>query len=99
MLSAFRSEGYIATHTSHDLDHHVRYLDHIQGQGDAFFEKCRSIGLEGILSKKSDSKYISGRTDTWLKSKSFLADDFLIVGYLQARGSRTHNPIVDLGCL
>ncbi|MCU0721243.1 MAG: DNA ligase D, partial [Pirellula sp.] len=74
---------------AHDLDHHVRYLDHIQGQGSAFFEKCRSIGLEGILSKKSDSKYISGRTDTWLKCKSFLADDFLIVGYLQARGSRT----------
>ena len=38
------------------------------------------LGLEGIVSKKADSRYRSGRTTTWLKAKVFAEDEFVVIG-------------------
>ncbi|MCR9292629.1 MAG: DNA ligase D [bacterium] len=65
-----------------DLDSaRIQLCEHIVGNGQAFFEHCRSMGLEGAISKKSSSRYRSGRSQTWQKRKCILADDFVIVGY------------------
>jgi bifunctional non-homologous end joining protein LigD len=39
------------------------------------------MDLEGMVSKKRNSPYRSGYTKTWLKVKSFLESEFVIVGY------------------
>ncbi len=60
----------------------LQFLDHVQGGGPAFFDQCRGIGLEGIVSKRVTSTYRGGRSDLWLKRKAILADDFIVIGYL-----------------
>ena len=51
-----------------------------QGQGPAFFRAADSHGLEGIVSKLADSRYIGGRSKAWLKIKSFTIADYGILG-------------------
>ncbi len=38
----------------------LRYLDHIEKQGEAFFAQVERMGLEGIIAKKGDSPYKGG---------------------------------------
>src|ERR1700736_1024046 len=50
-------------------------FDLIELAGDKFdgmtvFEQVCSLGLEGIVSKRKDSRYISGRSPYWLKMKN-----------------------------
>ena len=67
----------------------VRYSDHIQGQGRQVLQRaCRSI-MEGVVSKRSDSPYIQGRTKSWVKTKCLQRQEFVIGGYTQPSGSRT----------
>jgi bifunctional non-homologous end joining protein LigD len=40
----------------------IRYTDHIEGRGGAFFEKSCEFALEGIVSKLRDAPYRSGRS-------------------------------------
>jgi len=43
--------------------------DHIAAAGDVVFRHACQLGLEGIVSKRIGSPYISGRSRTWLKFK------------------------------
>ena len=42
---------------------------------------CR-MGLEGVVSKRADAPYRSGRGHDWVKSKCTLRQEFVIAGYL-----------------
>jgi ATP-dependent DNA ligase len=42
--------------------------------GPAVFEQACSLGLEGIVSKRKDSRYISGRSPYWLKMTNPASD-------------------------
>jgi bifunctional non-homologous end joining protein LigD len=53
--------------------------------GAALFRACVEHGLEGIVSKLSFSRYRSGRTKTWLKTKCFTESAFLIIGTARDR--------------
>ena len=68
----------------------VRLLDHIARDGDAFLAQVSAMGLEGIIAKKADAPYRSGRSAQWLKIKAERTDDFVIVGFTDPRGSRSH---------
>jgi bifunctional non-homologous end joining protein LigD len=57
------------------------YADYVEGSGPEFFEHARQMGLEGILSKRADRPYISGRGRDWLKIKSVQGEEFVIGGY------------------
>ena len=48
----------------------LRYTDHVIGQGERFFAEVERIGLEGMVAKKIDSVYVSGRSREWLKIKT-----------------------------
>ena len=50
------------------------------GHGPAFFQAADRHGLEGIVSKRADSRYVSGRAKTWLKIKSFTVGDYAVLG-------------------
>jgi bifunctional non-homologous end joining protein LigD len=67
----------------------VRALDHIEREGEAFLEQVGALGLEGIIAKKADTPYRAGRSAHWLKIKVDRTGDFVIVGFTQAKGSRT----------
>jgi bifunctional non-homologous end joining protein LigD len=57
--------------------------------GDALFEVARSQSLEGIVAKRVDSTYKSGRrTRDWLKLKAENNDEFVIAGYTRGAGRR-----------
>ncbi len=68
----------------------LRYLDHIEREGEAFLEQVTALGLEGIVAKKSDVPYRKGRSDKWLKIKAEKTGDFVIVGFTKPKGSRSH---------
>ncbi|MCW5697756.1 MAG: DNA ligase D [Bauldia sp.] len=57
------------------------YSDHVVGNGAAFFEHAAKLSLEGIISKRADARYRSERTRTWLKAKTGLGDEFIVVGF------------------
>jgi bifunctional non-homologous end joining protein LigD len=48
----------------------VRLNEHIEVDGPTVFVHVCKIGLEGIESKRKDSRYTSGRSTDWLKSKN-----------------------------
>src|SRR5687768_9938676 len=68
----------------------LRYLDHVEREGEAFLEQVTAMGLEGIVAKKSDCPYRKGRSPHWLKIKAERTGDFVIVGYTKPNGSRAH---------
>jgi len=48
----------------------IRFTDYIVGDGLALFAQIERQQLEGMVAKKVDSKYESGRTWDWLKIKT-----------------------------
>ncbi|CAN5242753.1 DNA ligase D [soil metagenome] len=67
----------------------IRYVEHFEERGDELFERVQAMGLEGIVGKAADSRYGGGRSRDWIKVRADLTDDFVVVGYTRARGSRT----------
>jgi bifunctional non-homologous end joining protein LigD len=48
----------------------LRFNEHIEADGPTVFQHACKLGLEGIVSKRKDSRYISGRSLHWIKSKN-----------------------------
>ena len=48
------------------------------------FKAADEAGLEGIVSKRADSRYASGRTKVWFKVKSFTVADYAVLGVEQS---------------
>jgi bifunctional non-homologous end joining protein LigD len=76
----------------------VNYSDHILEYGKEFFEAAKANSLEGILAKRSNSPYFTGRrTKDWLKIKIRLQQEAVICGFTEPRGSRKSFGSVVLG--
>ena len=58
----------------------LRFSDSFEGDAAAFFKAASQLGLEGIVSKRADSRYIGGRTERWLKTKCFEEGAFVLLG-------------------
>ena len=48
----------------------VSFNEHIEGDGPILFKHACKLGLEGIVSKHKNSRYTSGRSLHWIKSKN-----------------------------
>jgi bifunctional non-homologous end joining protein LigD len=48
----------------------IRFNEHIEGDSPTVFAHACKMGLEGIVSKRKDSAYRSGRSPDWLKMKN-----------------------------
>ncbi|HEU0013530.1 MAG TPA: non-homologous end-joining DNA ligase, partial [Longimicrobium sp.] len=68
----------------------LRFSDHILGHGEEFYRQACRTGLEGIISKRADSKYQAKRTREWLKVKCVQRQEFVIGGFTDPKGSRGH---------
>ena len=60
------------------------YADHILGKGERLFAAMCEAGQEGIISKKADAPYRSGRTKSWLKIKCTRRQEFVIIGWTES---------------
>lgn len=66
----------------------VRYAEHLEGDGRAFFNQACRLGLEGIISKRASEPYRPGRHGDWLKTKCVLEQEFVVGGFTDPEGSR-----------
>jgi bifunctional non-homologous end joining protein LigD len=72
----------------------IRYADHLPEQGKELFALAKESGLEGIVAKRADSRYVSERSINWLKLKVTQTLDAVIGGWTAAR-----TPAIPLGSL
>lgn len=63
-----------------------RYVDHFETGGDAVLQSACRMSLEGIVSKRLDAPYRSGRTETWVKSKCRAGHEVVIGGWTGEAG-------------
>ena len=67
----------------------IRMSDHVQGTGEAFYRHACDFGLEGIISKRGDQPYRSGRGKDWVKVKCLKRQEMVVVGFTDPEGSRS----------
>jgi bifunctional non-homologous end joining protein LigD len=63
----------------------LRYSEHIEGRGTDMYAQACQKGIEGIVSKLAVAPYLAGRQKAWLKIKCALRQEFIIVGYSDAK--------------
>src|SRR5213594_3782413 len=66
----------------------LRYSEHFEKNGEALYEQVVKLGLEGIMAKKAERPYRSGRSSDWLKIRADRIDDFVVVGFTKPKGAR-----------
>lgn len=64
----------------------TRYIEHLATGGDAILKSACKMALEGIVSKRLDAPYQSGRSDRWLKSKCRAGHEVVIGGWVTNNG-------------
>ena len=60
---------------------HIDFSADFDADVGSLLESARRMGLEGVIAKRKDSPYESRRTETWLKLKNKLRQEFVIAGY------------------
>ncbi|MDR7418314.1 MAG: DNA ligase D [Armatimonadota bacterium] len=75
----------------------VRYGDHMLKHGKAFFETASEQRLEGIVAKRTASRYVGGRSPDWIKVKTQRRQEFVVGGYTDPQGSRSLFGALHLG--
>jgi len=72
---------------------HIRYVEHFETAGDAVLESACRMNLEGIISKRLDAPYRSGRNGDWTKAKCRGGHEVVIGGWTH-EGNRLRSLLV-----
>ena len=64
----------------------LRYVDHFGASGDAVLLSACKLSLEGIVSKREDAPYQSGRSDSWTKAKCRSGHEVVIGAWTSTAG-------------
>ena len=64
----------------------IRFSEHVETSGEAFFRQVDRMGLEGMVSKRADAPYRSGRSTNWFKTKCYETKELEIIGVQRERG-------------
>ena len=67
-------------------DSQIRYVQHFESGGDAVLQSACKLELEGIISKKLDAPYRSGRSDNWTKAKCRAGHEVVLGGWKTTNG-------------
>ncbi len=59
------------------------------GEGSALLAATRERGLEGVIGKRLDSRYVSGRQSAWTKVKNSNRQEVVIGGWTSGQGARS----------
>lgn len=68
----------------------IRYSEHSSKNGPLLFKQACLAKTEGIIAKESYASYKNRRTKDWLKIKCSLNEEFVIGGFTDPKGSRSH---------
>ncbi|MGI9025944.1 MAG: DNA ligase D [Burkholderiaceae bacterium] len=60
----------------------VRHSESFDADAASLLSSACAIGLEGIIAKRSDARYESRRTETWLKLKCKQRQEFVVCGFV-----------------
>ncbi len=66
----------------------LRLGEHIEADGEAMVRSACRLGLEGVISKRRDKPYRSGRSEDWVKTKCTERQEFVIAGFVPSTASR-----------
>jgi bifunctional non-homologous end joining protein LigD len=70
-------------------DRLLSFSGHRRTYGTRYFKEAERQGLEGVMAKRADSRYLSGtRSTEWLKIKTVKRQEVVIVGFTAPRRSR-----------
>ena len=64
----------------------IRYVEHFEESGDAVLQSAKKLLLEGIISKKLDAPYRSGRSESWTKAKVRGGQEVVLGGWKTTNG-------------
>jgi bifunctional non-homologous end joining protein LigD len=67
-------------------DPRLRYTEHFSAAGKAVLESACRMDLEGVVSKRLDAPYRSGRSDSWTKAKCRGGQEVVIGGWATTEG-------------
>ena len=67
----------------------LRFSDEFNADARSLMLSACKMGLEGMVAKRRDSRYISGRSADWIKLKCKQRQEFVIGGYTDPQGART----------
>ncbi|TPM92746.1 ATP-dependent DNA ligase [Mesorhizobium sp. B2-1-3A] len=69
-----------------EQDDHIQFSQAMPGEASAIFHLIDEAGIEGMVSKRRDSKYRSGRSTNWLKIKSYAVEEYDLLGVEREMG-------------
>src|SRR5262249_4397337 len=76
----------------------LRLSQSVRGDGRSLYQTALDRGWEGLIAKRADSKYRSGkRTPDWRKLKLVQQQEFVVAGWTEPRESRSHFGALLLG--
>jgi bifunctional non-homologous end joining protein LigD len=64
----------------------IRYVSHVEAEGADVWKSACDMGIEGIVSKRLDSTYMSTRSDFWTKAKCRAGQEVIIGGWTTNEG-------------
>jgi bifunctional non-homologous end joining protein LigD len=64
----------------------IRYVEHFESGGDAVLLSACRMSLEGIVSKRLDAPYTSGRGEAWTKAKCRGGHEIILGGWTSENG-------------
>jgi bifunctional non-homologous end joining protein LigD len=64
----------------------IRYVSHLESDAEAVLASACKMGLEGIVSKRLDAPYHSGRTEIWAKTKCRAGQEVVLGGWTMENG-------------
>ena len=67
----------------------LRYSEHTTGKVEAALARACRKGLEGLIVKRRDLPYESGRSRSWLKVKCQNRQELVVIGFTEPRGRRS----------
>ncbi|MGN6175735.1 MAG: non-homologous end-joining DNA ligase [Streptosporangiaceae bacterium] len=70
------------------FDGALRYTEHRDTEGEAYYREACANGWEGLIAKRAEAPYRSGRTKDWLKFKCESGQEFVIGGFTDPQRSR-----------
>ncbi|MER8778565.1 ATP-dependent DNA ligase [Mesorhizobium sp. M0977] len=79
------------------LDIRIQFSQALPGEANAIYHLVDQAGLEGMVSKRIGSRYVSGPTTNWLKTKCYTVGEFELLGVEWEQGKSAFALMADPG--
>ncbi len=67
----------------------VAFVEHFEAAGEEAYEAALALGLEGVVAKRRESRYLPGRrSESWAKIKMRQSAEFVVGGFTRGKGAR-----------